>query len=138
MFSWKKKFNLSGSEKTADSKTENKQKPPKLTSNKSSDNANSIDEHRKKSIQPSSQTVVPVTSSAGISKNIETNTSSNSAKQDNTLANNEDAINNTYDNPNDISMAGLSINSSNNQNTSSPADPTSNAQQSGSSVIFKI
>ncbi|GMM40157.1 serine/threonine protein kinase [Hanseniaspora uvarum] len=138
MFSWKKKFNLSGSEKTADSKTENKQKPPKLTSNKSSDNANSIDEHRKKSIQPSSQTVVPVTSSAGISKNIETNTSSNSAKQDNTLANNEDAINNTYDNPNDISMAGLSINSSNNQNTSSPADPTSNAQQSGSSGILTL
>lgn len=138
MFSWKKKFNLSGGEKTADTKTDDKQKKPKLTSKKSSDVSN---ENRKQSIHPSSQTIVPVTSSTDIAKNIQTSSSNASPHEGNTYSDqsrNDDNINSSHDNPNNIGMAGLSINASNKQVEEPAADTSANTQPAGSSGILTL
>ncbi|KAL6933761.1 probable Serine/threonine-protein kinase YPK1 [Hanseniaspora guilliermondii] len=129
MFSWKKKFNISGGEKSSDSKSESKQKSPKLTSKKSSDSTPTSNEQNKHGSQP----VEPVSSASRVSNNAE-----NDNKAPNGIPTHSKSTEETSDHPNNIGMSGLSISSSNNQSDDPTIDAKPEQPQSGSSGILTL
>ena len=128
MFSWKKKFNISGGEKSSENKSESKQKSPKLTSKKSSDSTSTSNEQK----SHNSHHLEPVSSTSHLSTNDNNEAPANHLKSHSNIAADAD------DHPNNIAMAGLSISSSSNQSDDPTIETKPEPQQAGSSGILTL
>lgn len=128
MFSWKKKFNISGGEKSSENKSESKQKSPKLTSKKSSDSTSTSNEQK----NHTSNHIEPVSSTSHLSTN------DNNEAQVNDFKSHSNNTNDADDHPNNIGMSGLSISSSNNQSDDPTIKTKPEPQHSGSSGILTL
>ena len=128
MFSWKKKFNISGGEKSSENKSESKQKSPKLTSKKSSDSTSTSNEQK----SHNSHHLEPVSSTSHLSTNDNNEAPANDLKSHSNITHDAD------DHPNNIAMAGLSISSSSNQSDDPTIETKPESQQAGSSGILTL